>query len=596
MICSECQQQVIQFYYFKNNIKSNMNNFEWNQRIEIIRKLDMFLDEFDFSDDLVVLRYNQCFTVVPESKRGLMQNFQSWQPRVELSELVQKMEEEPLEEEAYKEVDTIGDPYEDFIIEEDQEYGNEIIDEEFEATDVTAEEIYDETTELQAPKQLKATKAQREWANETTKTCYSVKETDDGIIPIWNCLLCTKEYRSAQALRLHLLAKHVNEEEDMVLLTDELRAWIRQESRERRILIETIDGNKFEWTCDICKFTCTASKTFRIHLIETHINYKKPPPLVSSDKTLNYHRQQWIQSQIKLETAEKMWQCLKCEENFSNEKLLRQHLKGHALKRTTDDLKTSITSGTPRPRKSKDVKFHWTCKECWFQFSAQRSYDSHMKLHETLKYMNPFTEFHPCGECSMFFRNSDDLATHTDNGHAEGQRVIVPAEGIALQKTILFKRLTNPPNGVQEGDSTCGHCGRKISGVINCKSHLLLHHVNPLICPRDGRNFNAMQPYLCHLQKVHSDLLPQSLLCTHCKISFDNIYERLAHMKLCDEKKFSCDHCGRKFSNKNYLNSHLKREMGLLSCSCQVCGKVLKAKDELKIHMRSHTKEVRIVD
>jgi uncharacterized Zn-finger protein len=100
-----------------------------------------------------------------------------------------------------------------------------------------------------------------------------------------------------------------------------------------------------------------------------------------------------------------------------------------------------------------------------------------------------------------------------------------------------------------------------------------------------------MQPYICHIQKVHPEFLPEALQCSHCKILFDNIYDRLSHMKLCDQKKFQCDHCDKKFYNKNFLNSHLKREMGLSSCKCQVCGKIVKAKDELKIHMRSHTKE-----
>lgn len=204
-----------------------------------------------------------------------------------------------------------------------------------------------------------------------------------------------------------------------------------------------------------------------------------------------------------------------------------------------------------------------------------------MRLHETLEGLCHLTELHRCEDCSMFFRSKPDLAMHL-GGHSENQTLLIPAEGVALQKTILFKRL---PANDEEGNSICGHCERKFDSEIKCQSHLMIHHVNPLICPRDGRPFHSIQPYVCHLQKVHSDLLPQSLLCTHCRIPFENIYERLAHMKVCDAKKFVCDHCDKKFSNKNYLNSHLKREMGLLSCSCTVCGKILKAKDELKIHV-----------
>lgn len=317
-------------------------------------------------------------------------------------------------------------------------------------------------------------------------------------------------------------------------------------------------------------------------MIKTHINETKPSAPEIKEKMRNCTQQQWS---LRIEPDEETWKSPNHELSFRSVKSFKED-------RTADHCRAANKSGTPRPRKLKVVKFQWTCNECLFQFSAQRSFDSHMKLHETLRLMNPSTEIFHCGECRMFFKSIDDLATHT-MGHAKGQLVLVPAEGMALQKTILYKRLiANPDVESEEGDSTCGHCGRKMSGTFTCKSHLLIHHVNPLICPKEGRQFNSMQSYLCHLQKVHSDIFPQSLQCTHCAMSFDNIYERLAHMKICDEKKFICDHCDKKFSSKNYLNNHLKRELGLLSCSCQICGKVVKAKDELKIHMRSHTKEV----
>lgn len=435
----------------------------------------------------------------------------------------------------------------------------------------------------------KATKEQRDWANETTKACYSVEETEAGVTPIWSCKLCTKVYVSAAALRLHLLARHLSDEEPKEPLSAGERHWVKNELRNRRILIETIDGNKFEWICNLCNFTCTSHKTFRIHLVETHI--KMINRLVSefSDKKLNYFQQSWIQSQVKKGLDSSIWECLKCFEIFKTEKSFRQHLFEEVVKFNENEMK-SITTSTARPRRSKAVKFQWTCKECFFQFSCQRFYDAHVKLHENLESVSPLTVLHWCNECSMFFRSDDDLMLHCD-GHAEDLSVLLAADGIALQKTILFKRLAIPEEA-QTGSLTCGHCGRKLNEEIECKNHILIHHVNPLVCPKDGREFKSMQPYVCHLQKVHSDLLPASLLCTFCKQPFEDVYQRLQHMKTCDNKKFTCDNCGKKFANKPSLHNHLKRETGLMSCECPLCGKVCKTKDELRIHSRSHTKEV----
>lgn len=553
-----------------------------------MRKLNTFLEDSDCSEDFAVLRYNQCFIVIAESKREILENIQSLQSQTSVQRLkrdsrIKIQEEQPLT--AVEEIQHIAN--DDIIVEDLDLKTSEVVNEDCLTSDV--EEEYAQPTNESNSKRLKPSPAQRKWANDTTKLCYSVEQTDDGIVPIWTCLICEKIYRSAQALRLHLLSQHLPEENETTPLTDDLREWIRQENRDCRVIIETVDGNKFEWTCSICKFTCSSSKTFRTHLIQTHIRNNKAVSVELSEKTLNYHQQ--IESQTILESNKSLWHCQKCELAYDSCKSFKSHLREHVLELTPDELKSQQKHVSPRPRKTKLVKFQWTCNECWFQFTTQRSYDAHMKLHETLTIVNPFTAIHYCGECNMFFRNPDDLVIHS-NGHNEDQLIIVPADGIALQKTILFKRLTSNPVE-QVGSSICGHCGKKVDGEINCKNHLLINHVNPLVCPRDDRKFNAMQPYLSHLQKAHADMFPHMQTCTHCKLSFDNLYERLAHMKICNQKRFSCDHCDRKFSNKNYLNSHLKRELGLLSCSCKVCGKIFKAKDELKIHMRTHTKEVR---
>lgn len=467
----------------------------------------MFLDDNGFTEELAVLRYRQCFTVVPESKRDLMQNFQSWQPQVLL--------------ENSEQLENNRDETKNLNIKKCESESNQ---EDYDTTDMIKQEILlaqiaqDESrkTEEFASKRLRTTKEQRQWANDTTKNCYSVEQQEEGIVPIWSCLLCGKIYHSAQALRLHLLAKHLNEENDL----HEENSSITQADIEETILRHVSRENKFK--------------------------------------------------------------CSKCEASFNSATHLRHHLQQHSKnKLSASDLKSFAEQ-----RKSKPMKYDWTCKECFFQFSNQRSFDSHIRLHETIRGLCQFTELHRCDQCNMFFRSVDDMTIHVE-AHAENQTVLIAAEGVALQKTILFKRLP----AVTNGNLVCGHCERRFDNENSCKSHLLLHHVNPIICPRDGRPFNAIQPYICHLQKVHSDMLPQSLLCTHCKMKFENIYERLAHMKNCDAKKFVCDHCDKTFSTKNYLNSHLKREMGLLSCSCQVCGKILKAKDELRIHMRSHTRE-----
>ncbi|CRL05824.1 CLUMA_CG018851, isoform A [Clunio marinus] len=501
-VCSECLQRLVEFYLFKNIVDAHIKNPEIIQKLQIVNKLNSFLDDFEYEEKFAVLRYNQCFTVVPESKRSLMENFQNWQPRVMLQKNQDEKQRGLKDQKPIMNFEIKSDinDYEEVIYLEEN-FDENVLEEKEESLKQEDSKIV-----IEIDNEMKTKTQDRQWANEATKSCYSIKESNDSIIPIWTCCYCRKIYQSAQAMRFHLLAKHlqnINEGKNKSnLQTNEEMKWIKNETNSRK----------------------TTSGSFESHLNESHLEN--------------------VQSNV------------------------------GKIKKTMHDLR-------------------WTCIECCFKFSSQRTFNSHLKLHEKLKGLISFTEIFYCEQCQMFFRNTNDLNFHKSaKNHEDRQSVLIPATGIALQKTISFKRLSTLP-GVDnnQGDLMCGHCGKKFSNENSSKIHLLIHHINPLICPKDGRQFNSMHPYLLHLQRAHSDLCPEFLLCTHCKFSFDNIYEKLAHMKQCNEKKFSCDHCDKKFSNKTYLNSHLRREMGLLNVTCQYCDKIFKGKDELKTHMRSHTKE-----
>lgn len=361
MICSECQNQLMQFYHFKNNAR--VNNFSaCNKNIyEVTTKLNMFLGDCDFSEDLVALRYRQCFTIIPASKRDIMENFQTWQPRVVLQDIEEShsLEEQELEEDKAGEVSdfTIDDVEHDEIIKEEyQQYTSEMVVQEIMLAEI-ADESREEVKEPIA-KQVKATKEQRQWANETTKACYSVEKQEDGIVPIWSCSLCGKIYHSAQALRLHLLAKHLKDEHGG-LFSDETKEWIKREDRERRVSIDIVSGKKYEWPCRICEFTTATSETFQRHLIENHVYEENSE---RSEKSSI----EGIQRQTQLETGEKIFKCVKCEASFKSENILRQHLLDHSQKVTNMNF-SSISSDGTRQRKSKTMKYDWTCKDCWFK-------------------------------------------------------------------------------------------------------------------------------------------------------------------------------------------------------------------------------------
>jgi len=120
----------------------------------------------------------------------------------------------------------------------------------------------------------------------------------------------------------------------------------------------------------------------------------------------------------------------------------------------------------------------------------------------------------------------------------------------------------------------------------------MIFHIKILVCPKDNRTFSNNQAYSIHLKHNHSEIFPDfSYECSVCSKAFKTLSEKLAHMKLCDKKTFSCDHCERKFALKCLLKSHLERVSGQSEVVCDLCEKRCSDKANYEIHRRSHFDE-----
>jgi len=55
---------------------------------------------------------------------------------------------------------------------------------------------------------------------------------------------------------------------------------------------------------------------------------------------------------------------------------------------------------------------------------------------------------------------------------------------------------------------------------------------------------------------------------------------------------FICPHCGKSFSQKTYLDVHMRVHTGERPFTCRQCGKSFTQKGNLNSHMRIHTREM----
>jgi uncharacterized protein YlaI len=94
----------------------------------------------------------------------------------------------------------------------------------------------------------------------------------------------------------------------------------------------------------------------------------------------------------------------------------------------------------------------------------------------------------------------------------------------------------------------------------------MLFHLNVFVCPFDSREFPGIPTlsYGNHLRQCHPDIFTDlEIKCSLCEMQFETVYDKLSHMKNCQEKNFQCDHCEKRFFKKAELQHHLKVVLGL---------------------------------
>eukprot|EP00092_Neocalanus_flemingeri_P023228 GFUD01025185.1.p1 GENE.GFUD01025185.1~~GFUD01025185.1.p1 ORF type:complete len:865 (+),score=198.60 GFUD01025185.1:50-2644(+) len=141
------------------------------------------------------------------------------------------------------------------------------------------------------------------------------------------------------------------------------------------------------------------------------------------------------------------------------------------------------------------------------------------------------------------------------------------------RKESDFLKAVKQLQELEEGSSTCVHCGKKMSSRKAC----LEHEVN-----------------------VHGDLsnAEQYYRCDYCPKIFINKTLRNNHLTThTDERKYQCHLCAQRFKTTGNLNAHLAschdpEETGFFKkFKCQFCPKTFRFPAQIMQHERVHTKE-----
>lgn len=430
----------------------------------------------------------------------------------------------------------------------------------------------------------------------------------------WRCPECKKLYRTSVGLKNHFKSNHSyvdfgSEKYQLQLKKAEERKKILEETeKQSEIMLTTQVGPRKIWQCVKCDEPryYKSERGFKAHVRSSHLQNN----IVDEDKI----SQCLVADEV---SKQKSWKCSLCNvstktkagfishiaQTHPSEFEVREEIRklvspGKNAKPIADDVLQDLTEQVALQNRGK-LKiggYKYPCDECGLFFIKRLPI--HVEAHKTFAQLVPFYQLPKCEECRIIYCSEEGMMKHLE-WHSEDSEFIqaLPARGLAYYGGKVFREPSGTAeDAIDEMVWKCGHCFAAFWEEDECVQHQMMLHMEVLKCPLDQLEFTGnrgISQFCVHMKNKHPELFHNLVYpCTFCKVEFRSIFEKLSHMKCCNEKKLECDLCGKKFFSKIKLAHHLKIESGLLIYECSLCDKKCANSMHLKLHViGSHTNQ-----
>lgn len=632
-LCEHCKDQLVFFHMFKRDVKKYSDFQTYIKRLKLLSEVDAILSQCTDLSSYSIHQSNETIIVSKEEIIDGLMPSQMIQDEMcpndkndadEESEMVVVEEEEVsqvIEEEYIDETDIqeqFGISYENQTQQETVELtsAEEIVFSEAAAVSSIEKEEWSENSSQSSPKRKKKyvykvntnddlTEQQLQWIREQVRK----SEIQVGGKRMYRCQICGQQLRISGSLKKHLRDSHLLKSKTEQEQKSSRQAF-KDEIKRSKIEIETSEGIETIWKCQRCR----QNRIFRSEPgLKVHLRY-------------NHIRDQVIDVQfiakckISMETStgiKDAWMCPNCRKILRSRDGLRNHFKlehpesAEQVSTTTQSSVYDLNEGNVDTdpldkssllqlarRKPTSTSNFYCCEQCGINFvngttKKEKSHDIHQQLHIILKVISKSYDLPRCLQCKIMFSNNEDLNVHSLSHDTDE---VFPAEGLSF---LVAEKLNEPLGTATLEDIhswKCGHCpNARFGDEIDCIEHQMILHSKQLICPFDYLEFNGIRGlglFASHMKNKHPEMFPElSIVCTYCGQVFTNVFDKLSHMKRCETKQYSCDHCDKTFFKKTQLIRHLKIVSGAISFICSICSKNCASSMDLKLHYRAHTNE-----
>lgn len=237
-------------------------------------------------------------------------------------------------------------------------------------------------------------------------------------------------------------------------------------------------------------------------------------------------------------------------------------------------------------------KYQFQCEQCNKLFIDAIKYGSHMKSHETRKYICPF--------CNRKYISKESLENHKKREHAKiNMKCSVCLKSFTKMNLFKYHMKTHS----SDKRFKCKFCPKQFLQPHHLQNHERTHTgEKPFLCTVCGQTFNLKLTLDAHLANKHNQYPSGSFDCHDCNKKFHTKLRLTHHIQQYHtvDRPFKCSFCDRTFAVDLYRRTHEKKHIEHRNpylYHCKFCDNTFLAKVTLQNHMlRAHETEMHYSD
>jgi len=217
------------------------------------------------------------------------------------------------------------------------------------------------------------------------------------------------------------------------------------------------------------------------------------------------------------------------------------------------------------------------CHECGKMFTRQMRYDEHLRTHTGERpYICNFAD------CNKTFIRKTHVERHVLT-HLDVKPVACSA-GCGKTFTTLQKMRKH----LTSHDRQCTECNRKFKSESLYDLHMRFHTEASVSCPECPELFSDFDKCVRHMARCHDPKPMKTYPCSDCVLEFSKYSDLYRHRRDAHPNHHSCNDCGKAYRCPSELRNHVNtKHKGMrISCTHENCGESFTSKYNLSVHVR----------